>query len=102
MAEPEKVEADRGIYPKYVVFRHPEKDEGNAFGYWIQDEFSEVDNLELIEDFTFTLRPSKDYHARVALAAYAESVRHWNPQLAEDVENALSLAYYEPPRMEPT
>ena len=105
--EPEKVDGERGIYPKYVVFKHPDfkpdKVEGKAT-LRAETQFGAdfIYHLELIGDFIFTLRPSRDYHARVALAAYAESVRHWNPLLADDIDDALDLVQSEPPRMEPT
>jgi hypothetical protein len=39
----------------------------------------------------FVLRPDHDYHARVALSAYAASVVAYNPQLADDLNQALDL-----------
>lgn len=45
----------------------------------------------LVPGFVFVLRPDHDYHARVALAAYMESVRGFNPTLAEDIGGALDL-----------
>lgn len=98
--EPSNVDGEQGLYPKYVVFKHPE-----AETFWSIAHASiegRLIDLEEVEDFTFVLRPSKDYHARVAMAAYAESVRHWNEQLAEDLYEALELARTMPPRMEPT
>jgi hypothetical protein len=105
MAEPTDVDAERGIYPKYLVFKHPEEDFFDVVAYALSQGLLTPEvriPLDLVEDFTFTLRPSKDYHARVALAAYAESVRHWNPKLAEDLEWAIAEAQSTPPRMEPT
>ena len=99
--EPSKVDEGQGIYPKYVVFKHPEFPTNLVIGHAENPEGTPIE-MEEVTDFTFTLRPSKDYHARVAMAAYAESVRHWNEQLAEDLYEALSLAQSMPPRMEPT
>ena len=81
----------KGIYPKYVVFKHPEfipEDlVAQAFGAHL-DLDSSVD-LDLVEDFVFALVPEKDHHARVALAAYAESVRPYQSALADDIDTVL-------------
>lgn len=44
-----------------------------------------------IDTFVFVLRPDRDYHARVALSAYAESVRAFDAELADDLHGVLSL-----------
>lgn len=50
--------------------------------------------------FVFPLRPDKDFHARVALFAYAASVEPHNEPLAHDLFEALGLM--DPPsNMEP-
>lgn len=45
--------------------------------------------LEEVEAFIFPLKPDNDVHARVAIAAYAESVRGEKPQLASDLRDVL-------------
>jgi hypothetical protein len=99
--EPSKVDDSKGLYPKYVVFNHPEEDAENLIGEYYGSD-GRYHAMISVKDFCFVLKPSKDYHARVAMAAYAESVRHWNPQLAEDLDDALDLAQTMTPRMEPT
>lgn len=69
-----------GIYPKYVVFKHPGDD---------RDIDREDIQLEEVDDFCFVLKPIKDKHARIAMAAYAESVKEEKPQLAKDLYEIL-------------
>lgn len=87
------------LYAKYRVFREPLESsehpvqliEGPTF---LLDtiEFGRVSvYLNEVEEFTFVLKPDTDQHARVALAAYAESVRPFKPQLAKDLTEALEL-----------
>jgi hypothetical protein len=66
-----------GMYPKYTVYRNSE---GRP----------PIQPLFEIRD-VFVLAPSKDYHARVALAAYIESVRYFNESLANDLEEFLEF-----------
>lgn len=95
--------ADQGIYPKYVVFKHPSEWEMNkrpgidpefvARGLWpvpnTNIRYEKLD-MELVNDFVFVLKPISDKHARIALAAYAESVKEEKPQLSRDIYEVLS------------
>lgn len=65
----------QGMYPKYQVLRRSP---------------SPYDQWQEVED-AFVLVPAKDYHARVAMAAYIESVRGFDPQLANDLEEFLAF-----------
>jgi hypothetical protein len=84
---------DKGIYPKYVVFKHPDFEMADAFVTTRYDEGNEtgveVYDLEQVKDFTFVLKPLKDRHARLALAVYAESVRSEKPRLAAELKEIL-------------
>jgi len=81
---------DRGIYPKYVVFKHPEYEPT-----WIEAQTFSIsgptfpgeqgDKLDLVEEFIFVLKPGSDRHARVAMAAYAQSVMEDKPLLGEEL-----------------
>ena len=62
----------RGWVPKYFVYY---KNEDGTQG-------------DLVESPTFTLRPV-DPHARVALRAYAESIKEENNDLYNDINNVL-------------
>jgi hypothetical protein len=44
----------------------------------------------------FVLKPDVDKHARIAMAAYAESVRPHNPVLAADLKYWLSQINVDP------
>ena len=84
-----------GIYPKYLVFKHPDfipsTVNARAFGP-ITDKSGEshwTEKLAPVEDFVFVLKPDSDHHARVAIAAYAESVSLENPGLAKDLRDVL-------------
>ena len=81
-----------GMYPKYAVYRMPaDPDWRVAPPVGFPEKGSgQLQNLEEVPD-VFVLAPSKDYHARVALAAYIESVRGYNEQLASDLEEFLAL-----------
>ena len=59
----------RGLYPKYRLERMDGKPMGPSF----------------------ILEYRKDPHARVALAAYADSCESENPALASDLRAALSI-----------
>lgn len=80
-----------GMYDKYRVIKVSD----------LHDvDMREKVNSIAIDDFVFVLRPDRDYHARVALAAYTESVSAYNKELAEDLRGVLELM--DPPtRMEP-
>ncbi len=74
-----------GIYPKYVVFKHPD-----FVPFWMEaraapPEIGESIPLEVVEDFCFVLKPGSDRHARVAMAAYAQSVMEDKPLLGEEL-----------------
>lgn len=101
MPNPENVDASQGIYPKYLVFDHPPFEPDSIYADAVAEEISETFRLTLVEDWVFVLKPKKDYHARVALAAYAESVRHWNSKLADDLDVVLAVEWDET-EMEPT
>lgn len=92
MADFEKI----GVYPKYLVFKHPDyMPEMVECRAWPDREWShlnEFHRLDQVEDFVFPLKPDTDHHARVALAAYAESCRQENPQLANDLYEALGIS----------
>lgn len=80
-----------GMYDKYRVIKVSD----------LHDvDMREKVNSIAIDDFVFVLRPDRDYHARVALAAYTESVRAYNKELAEDLMGVLELTEM-PTRMEP-
>lgn len=84
---------DRGIYPKYVVFKHPKVE----FDHLVAKSIKESDGfsmkqeqyLDQVEDFVFVLKPLKDPAARVAMAAYAEAIYEEKPQLAQDMWEIL-------------
>lgn len=89
----------QGLYPKYLVYRWPPiEGEPAIMATYMADEVSVGPDgvgevwleLDLLDDFYFVLKPSHDQHARVALAAYAESVRPSDPRLAQDLDEVLS------------
>lgn len=86
-----------GVYPKYLVFKHPDFYPDVVAATAWEDEASSSVNLEQIEEFVFVLRPDRDYHARVALAAYMESVRGYDSSLAEDLDTVLTNVRYSTP-----
>ena len=73
MAKPVNMPDPKGFYGKYRVFHVGER---GTLG-------------EEVEGPVFTLRPY-DPHARVALKAYADSVRETNPKLAADLEHLVA------------
>lgn len=79
---------NRGMFHKYVVLKTEDMD----VGITATEEPGEVRFTisNPVED-AFVLRPSKDFHARVALAAYIESVRLYDEHLADDMEQFLAL-----------
>lgn len=87
---PVEVEPDQGMYPKYVVFKYPHWDAEVIEARASTGYDGTVEWLELVDDFFFVLKPISDKHARVALAAYAESVKDEKPQLAADIMEVLS------------
>lgn len=102
MPMPLNVGEDDGVYIKYRVFREPEGEgiehpvEVDAqYLYKKYDEGTGVtemwhQELEEVTEFVFPLKPDTDHHARVALAAYAASVRVEKPSLASDLEDLLA------------
>ena len=89
-----------GLYPKYIVYRWPkdpldiEPEIRAAYLADVQvgpegpgEVWAELDQ---VKGFFFVLKPDSDHHARVALAAYAESVRMDDLQLAEDLDLVLA------------
>ena len=88
-----------GLYPKYIVYRWPDlgADEPEIMASYLADFQVGVEGMgevwlemEQPKGFLFVLKPDTDQHARVALAAYAESVRPSDPRLAEDLDLVLS------------
>lgn len=80
------VDHDDGLYEKYIVFKVADLTGEDGMTLHTKDL-----GVEPIDGFVFVLRVDQDYHARVALAAYAESVYMYNPELAEDLRDALRL-----------
>lgn len=80
---------ERGIYPKYVVFKHPKVEVYKFGGAYSTAPFETALPLEQVEDFVFVLKPLHDPAARVAMAAYAESIYEEKPQLAKDMWEVL-------------
>lgn len=81
-----------GIYPKYLVFKHPDFIPVGVSA-WVSaslGEGVEMSPLHQVEDFVFVLKPDSDVHARIAIAAYAESVRQENDQLSVDLFDVLA------------
>jgi hypothetical protein len=58
----------------------------NGLSGWTETEQLE----EVTESFVFVLKPDSDHHARVALAAYAESVSLTKPRLGNDLRMVLA------------
>lgn len=92
-------------YDKYRVFREPDHDrlqhdKLNPVPFhaeFMAEETSEYEvweDAQEIEGFFFVLRPEKDHHARVALAAYIASCKEELPNLSADLEILLAGAYY--------
>ncbi len=78
-------------YWKYRVFHEPpdEDDIGHPVpieALYLTDEITdEWSSAKEVEGTFFVLRPEHDHHARVAIAAYAYSVRVELPHLAADL-----------------
>lgn len=92
----EEMEAEHRGYidDKYLVIKAADLDSlGKRLG--VSDEHVKkvrgwIDDL-MLDSFIFVLRPDRDFHARPAIAAYAESVRPYDPTLADDLQQALSV-----------
>lgn len=82
---------DKGIYPKYLVFKHPDFEPAGfkAEAWEFSEQYSSEVFLDPVEDFCFVLKPIKDKHARLALSVYAESVRKEKPRLAKELREIL-------------
>lgn len=96
-------ERDR-LYDKYRLFYEPTEDTPDGHpvrvmaNYFVrvdlpsgyQDGAGEIWHpLQEVEGFYFVLRPESDEHARVALAAYAQSCQKDYPRLSEDLYDVL-------------
>ena len=79
-----------GIYPKYVVFKHPGFVPEQVIAHAYEQVMGIGINLRRVEEFVFVLKPRTDPHARVALAAYAESVRYDKPILSSELRQIIS------------
>jgi hypothetical protein len=88
-----------GLYEKYRVFKEPTSvliDEvlGHPVGMECTYDNPAVAGgrlyAEELHQFFFVLKPDSDYHARVAIAAYAESVERDKPALAQDLRDVLT------------
>ncbi len=83
-----------GIYPKYLVFKHPFFIP-TMVDAWAYEEISQgvghkrQEKLTQVKDFVFVLKPSTDKDAVIALAAYAMAVRDDNPQLSADLRGIV-------------
>ena len=96
-----------GLYPKYIVYRWPEQaasEEPDIQASYLADFTVGPDGMgevwlemEQPSGFLFVLKPDTDQHARVALAAYTESVRPSDPQLAADLDLVLSQEIIDAP-----
>ncbi len=89
-------------YTKYRVFREPDIDSpgghpvdvmANYLAGFEFDTEGKGEVWEPLEEVTdgmfFVLRPTKDHHARVALAAYAASCAKEHPLLSDDLFDML-------------
>jgi len=95
-----------GLYAKYRVFREPQFDDarnpieihpvplecGPVYGTPADkdSDLTIISAMEEITDFVFVLKPENDPHARVAIAAYAWSVKGEDPSLWGDLMNVLA------------
>ena len=84
-------DTEDGLYTKYRVFYEP--DDTPSHPASIHAAYVNVDErvrlLKEVEGFIFPLKPDSDHHARIALAAYAISVREEKPALSEDLMDLL-------------
>lgn len=79
---------------QFPLYEHPQEDEFDPHKYTVManvegDLFGERQRKE-VEWWYFVLKPDTDPHARVALAAYAESIRPHRPNLAIELDQVLS------------
>lgn len=90
-----------GLYEKYRVFKEPEYDDARnpveshpveltAFfsspGIDLAgEEYDVMTQVEEVKSFVFVLKPDTDPHARVAISAYAWSIKDEKPHLFEDL-----------------
>ncbi len=85
------------LHIKYRVFREPQDTTDDhpvemTATYEIDDGFNTAQAEELTR-FVFVLVPESDYHARVAIAAYAASVERDRPALASDLMDVLAMGW---------
>lgn len=79
------------LYVKYRIFHEPSVEVHPAeVTASYKADGDRPRPLYEVEGFLFPLKPDTDRHARVALAAYAESVRVDRPRLAEDLDLILA------------
>lgn len=87
-----------GLYDKYRVYKEPhDVDEhpvpADGPRYTTNKTYAPGKPIEAymeeVREFVFVLKPDSDPHARVAMAAYAESVQGEKPMLAEDLRSVL-------------
>ena len=78
-----------GLYAKYRVFKEPADADTHPVDITIFTTSDHSSVLE-VESFVFVLKPDSDHHARVALAAYAQSVIIEKPELYNDLMDVLS------------
>ena len=96
------------LHVKYRVFREPMEakehpapvearwaDDRVTHGRQGPESYTMYYELDEVDSFTFVLKPDTDHHARVALAAYAASVRPFKPRLAEDLLGVLEMAEWD-------
>lgn len=86
---------------KYVVYHHPPFPDDPTKDDWIKAYYFEgVDpedqgeiwlDMQEVSSFVFVLRPDRDVHARVALAAYIESAKQDYPRLSEELRHVLEV-----------
>lgn len=57
---------------------------------YIEGKYEVFKDGNEVQAWTFVLKPDTDYHARVALAAYAASCRRDDPDLASFLNEVLS------------
>jgi len=78
----------------FPMYEHPQEDDFDPHKYTIManiegDLLGERMRKE-VPWWGFVLKPDTDIHARVALAAYAESIRPHRPNLAAELDQVLS------------
>ena len=92
-------------YWKYRVFHEPSAHEDIGHPVPVEalylnvisdeDEVETWKELKEVEGSFFVLRPEKDHHARVAMAAYAYSCRKELPHLAADIIGMIESLEWE-------